>query len=151
MNRIIKFFYTIISIIKKIFNKSNKTKTMAKHYIVTNREIINEGTDNEYIREDGREEARDELRYGYYEFDENNSKDKGKITLIPDPSEDDKRKHKKTYEATDGIALGSEKVFKELYESMSSANEKGDVITFIHGFKNDLDVALETVRELHEK
>lgn len=33
---------------------------MTKHYIVTNREIVNEGTPGEKIREDGKEEARDE-------------------------------------------------------------------------------------------
>ena len=41
---------------------------MANLFFITNREIINDGNGNEYIREDGKENAGDDLRFGTYDL-----------------------------------------------------------------------------------
>ncbi len=118
---------------------------MPTHYIITNREIINEHRKNEFVRRDGKEEARDELRFGEYTFSDSN--DEGAIDLYKDLTVDQKEKYRDFNKLPVGYEFGSIRVFNSLYGDMLSSH--GDTLVFIHGFKSDLDNALMTVRRLH--
>jgi len=139
--------------------KATNKKSIVRHYIVTNREIIND-EGKEYIREDGREEAREDLRFGYFEFDENNiDKRESDPVLFDDLENDEMRKWVLEDKLPKSKKLGSTKTFEAVYDAMcndakkAKAHEtaKADTLVFIHGYKNDLDKALKTVRYLHSR
>ena len=144
---------------------------MATHYIVTNRGITSRPgkayvkvNAKEYIRIDGDEEARDNLRYGTVTFDPKKARkvDDFKINIFPELSDKDMDTFRETGNVPKGKELGSRKVFKELYEKglvADKANKKlpeekeqeRHTLLFIHGFKSDLSVSLNTMKELHKK
>jgi hypothetical protein len=105
---------------------------MTKHYIITNRQVYNEGKRNERLRRDGKEEARDELRFGVYEFDENNPADEGEVKLLKDLSE---KEAERSFAKQTNSKFPSFNIFSEMYTSMVSIGAKSDVLVFIHGFK----------------
>lgn len=143
---------------------------MATHYIITNRGITSrkgEGyipvNDHEFIRIDGDEEARDNLRYGTVTFDADKASDLKdfKINIFPEPSENVLSSFRETGVVPGSRELPSRKVFREIYDAgikadkQSKANKNGDTLAhtlvFIHGFKADLKIALNTMRELHNR
>jgi len=128
---------------------------MASHYLITNREVtLTPGqnyvrvNNNEYLRIDGKEEARDELRYGTVTF--NSNKQGYKIKLIPDFSDDELSDHTTKDKNPIGKKLGSFMTFDNLYSKGWKAKDREDVLIFIHGYHSDLDNAVETLKKLHE-
>jgi esterase/lipase superfamily enzyme len=123
---------------------------MVRHYIVTNRKILNEKTDNEEIYKLGDEEARDEFRLAYYDFDPDKLEDNGKITLIPDAKNHLTSFLKKYYPDSNENIFGSSIMFTEVYSKMSELS-KHDALIFTHGFDNNLDDSLKKMRALYKK
>jgi esterase/lipase superfamily enzyme len=124
--------------------------TGIKHYIITNREILNEHRRNESIRPDGREEARDELRFGEYHFA--HIDDPGEVVLYRDLDEEGLMRFQDKAKTPKNFQWGSQRVFDALYEEMLHPNEIGkDTLVFIHGFNTDLASALRTLRSLHKE
>lgn len=142
---------------------------MVKHYIITNREVTTRRSRNyisvnekEYMRKDGDEEARHNLRYGTISFDPKKAKKLKDfdIQIIPEVDEsllanyaDDKDVSKAKFPST--------AIFTELYESGIKASKKSpegdhiriseDILVFVHGFKSDLETAMQTLCELHKR
>lgn len=103
------------------------------NFFITNREIIKPERGEEYVREDGKENAADTLRFGTY-------KD-GTFTLFPEPDSETEA----IYSDLKGIApeelKGSARFFKTLYEELIKGGEKtenNNVLFFIHGFNTNL-------------
>lgn len=142
---------------------------MATHYIITNRGITSRKgerympvNDREYIRTDGDEEARDNLRYGTVTFDPDKATDLKdfKINIFPEPSENVLSTFRETGVVPGTRELPSRKVFNEIYTAGIKADKKSKTtntevqahtLVFIHGFKADLKIALNTLRELHNR
>jgi len=108
---------------------------------ITNREIITLPDGTETVREDGKEAAGDNLRFGSYNL---NTKS---FNLFPEPkAENQIRFNEITHEKQENL-LGSSRFFRSLYDDMVKSGKKqtrfnktkGDVLFFIHGFNNDLD------------
>jgi len=132
---------------------------MVTHYIITNREVTSRKSrdyvavnDKEFMRKDGDEEARHNLRYGTVRFDPAKAKKLSdfEINILPDVATstleqyaDGQTVNKKIFPST--------KVFEELYKAGSKAKKQEDILVFVHGFRNDLETALETLAELHKK
>lgn len=139
---------------------------MASHYIVTNREVTSRKSasyisvnEKEFMRMDGDEEARHNLRYGTVSFDPRKAKKLKdfKIHILPEVEEttlakyaDDKDVNKAKFPSTH--------VFDELYESGLKGEKKEgdeesheDILLFVHGYKSDLETAMQTLCELHKK
>jgi len=124
---------------------------MNTHYVITNREIVTnpkkkskymQVNEDEYIRIDGKELAREDLRFGSYSFA--NKKDKGTLTIFPEGDIE-------TLDGNNIDSLPSYQLFDGVYNNMSSMEEgKGDTLVFIHGYNTDLEDALENVRVLHD-
>ncbi len=131
-----------------------------KHFIITNRliEIINE---QERIKEDGTEEARDAIRFAEYDTETKN------YNIFPEPQPqiplDRVRYNYQIVDGNDDVLLdennnqvaintlhGSVRAFIGLYKSLKQTTE-GDVLFFIHGFNTDLNDALDALQNLHEK
>lgn len=100
----------------------------------------------EYINEDGKERAQDELRFGH--FDTSKAGTKG-FELIPNFTAT-KINSIINYGKNKIDDRGSAAFFKSLYNSMIS-DKGGDVLIFIHGFNTDLGDAAKNIRELEEK
>lgn len=125
---------------------------MNKHYIITNREIVEnkEGSknylkvnDKEYLRRDGKELASENLRFGSYSFKD--VKDSGTVAIYKESA--DVLTSKKI--AAD--KLPSYSIFKELLDSsLKSEKEQGEILVFVHGYNSDLDNSLKSVRMLHQ-
>lgn len=143
---------------------------MVTHYIITNRGITSrkgEGyvpvNDQEFIRVDGDEEARDNLRYGTVTFNPDSASDLKdfKINILPEPSDNVLTAFRETGIVPGTRELPSRKVFKEIYDAGIRADKKSKAtkggetpahtLVFIHGFKADLKIALNTLRELHNR
>jgi esterase/lipase superfamily enzyme len=132
-----------------------------KHYIITNRETSNleasnfiQVNANEYLRTDGCEEAQDSLRYGTVTFDPRKAKKLSdfKIYLHPDLTIKGFEKLYETGKPPKGKELASTKVFSELYERGKKADtDREHTLIFIHGFKSDLEVAVQTMAQLHRR
>ena len=131
-----------------------------KHFIITNR-LIEIRNGQERIKEDGTEEARDEIRFAEYDTDTK------EYNLFPEPQPQiplDRVRYKyKIVDDNDDVLLdennnqvaintlhGSVSTFIGLYKSLKQTTE-GDVLFFIHGFNTDLNNALDALQELHEK
>ncbi len=131
-----------------------------KHFIITNRliEIINE---QERIKEDGTEEARDAIRFAEYDTETKN------YNIFPEPQPqiplDRVRYNYQIVDGNDDVLLdennnqvaintlhGSVRAFIGLYKSLKQTTE-GDVLFFTHGFNTDLNDALDALQNLHEK
>jgi len=113
-----------------------------QHYFITNREIINKNGKEE-VREDGREKAQDDIRFGYFDLDNENFK------LYEDIDIKDSA-IKLSYSDFTFDKKGSGLFFKTLYENMISKNG-GDVLFFVHGFDTDLDGVRKNFINLNEK
>ena len=124
-----------------------------KHYIITNRDtFVKNGM--EHIREEGKEPAGHNLRFGIYEFDENNliAKDDTGVTLFKDWTEYELKKYQETGKIP--LAKGSQLFFEELYKAMKTHplnSKKGDTLVFVHGFNSNLCSALEVIKLLHDR
>ncbi|WP_194774342.1 alpha/beta hydrolase [Pararhodonellum marinum] len=133
---------------------------MVTHHIITNRNISQKGgkgyvkvNENEYIKIDGDEEANLNLRYGTVTFDPKKTKRLSdfKINIYADPDDETLEKLKEDGKLTDKQALGSTKVFGELYAEGLKAKEREDILVFVHGYRSDLETSLWTLGELHKK
>ncbi len=131
-----------------------------KHFIITNR-LIEIQNGQERIREDGKEEARDEIRFAEYDTDTQ------EYNLFPEPQSpialDRVRYNYQIVDGNDDVLLdennsqvaintlhGSARTFIGLYKSLKQSTEE-DVLFFIHGFNTDLNDALDALQDLHEK
>jgi len=115
------------------------------NFFITNREIIEENTTKEYIREDGCEKAGDNLRFGTY------SVSSKKFKLYPEPDNDADLLYKNITQKTAKGLRGSSRFFKTLYDNLSIETKRNDVLFFIHGFNTDLDGVRENFKTLHNK
>ncbi|MBN3519378.1 alpha/beta hydrolase [Algoriphagus lutimaris] len=132
---------------------------MVTHYIITNREVTSRKSksyisvnEKEFMRMDGDEEARHNLRYGTVSFDPKKAKKLKdfKIQIIPEVAEATLKEY------TEGSPVSkakfpSGKIFDELYEAGSKTKSREDILVFVHGFKSDLETAMQTLCELHKK
>ena len=119
------------------------------NYIITNREIL----DNGNIREDGKEHAGDNLRFGTYNIETKT------FQLFPEPKKTTDVAYDNISEKDIGNLKGSSRFFVELYQNLtnenfdktSDENDKTDVLFFIHGFNTDLNGVRDNFNTLHEK
>lgn len=121
---------------------------MPTHYLITNRQILalskkkkgyRKVNKSEYIREDGKEFAQENLRFGTYDF--STLEDEGEIKIIPENDADIEKKIE---------SRPSSHFFENLYNDMVKCDpRKSDVLVFIHGYNTDLKGALEMLRKLH--
>lgn len=132
---------------------------MVSHYIITNREVTTRTSKSyiavnskEYMRMDGDEEARHNLRYGTVSFDPKKAKKLKdfKIKIIPEVNETTLEKYA-DQQTVDKSVFPSTQIFEELYKSGIKAGERKDILFFIHGFKSDLETSMQTLAELHRK
>lgn len=132
---------------------------MVSHYIITNREVTSRNSrsyvsvnDKEYMRKDGDEEARHNLRYGTVSFDPKKAKRLShfKIEIIPEVKEDTLEKYADD-QTVDKSVFPSTQIFNELYKSGVNSEKRQDILFFIHGFKSDLETSMQTLAELHKK
>jgi esterase/lipase superfamily enzyme len=131
-----------------------------KHFIITNR-LIETRNGEERINEDGREEAKDAIRFAEYDTDTNT------YNLFPEPQPTEPLERisykYKVIDNNDDFLLdennnqvainslhGSVRTFTLLYKLMKQSTG-GDVLFFIHGFNTDLNKALEALQNLHLK
>lgn len=137
---------------------------MVTHYIITNREVTSRRSknyisvnDQEYMRKDGDEEARHNLRYGTISFDPAKAKKLKdfSIQILPEVPEETLEKYAEDKDVNKA-KFPSTQVFDELYQSGLKAGKKTDgelksedILVFVHGFKSDLETAMQTMAELH--
>ncbi len=134
-----------------------------KHYFITNRSIIKDRK-GEYINEDGKESAGENMRCGVfdsalYDSDEENCREC--LQLFEDAEEVPRTEvnyqplpplyHKKDITTPKSKLKGSTRLFAELYHAMADKKKGGDLLFFIHGFHNDLPEVLDSVCELESK
>ncbi len=114
-------------------------------FFITNREIIDEGTGKERIREDGKETSQDNLRYGEYSLTSN------KFSLYAEP----KKKSEVLYDEMDDANLsklkGSSRFFTTLYRKLKNGGKNDSVLFFVHGFNTDLDTVRANLEDLHKR
>ena len=120
------------------------------YLFVTNREIIT-SNQTEGIREDGCENAGDNLRFGEYNM---NSK---QFLLYPEPENELELSFSQTAEKDNFTLKGSVRFFNVLYTELlkdtkktTDGKDKGDVLFFIHGFNTDLDGVRNAFKNLKE-
>ncbi len=143
------------------------------HYLITNRQIdIVNG--KEVIHRSGEERAVDDARISFrfarYTFDPEKLNDEGTVTLVPDllppvpvvetfsgvlipksaESVPERLRDRGGNPQDTEDLTGSNQVFMELFRTLKKP-DSSNVLFFIHGYKTDLDVALSTIRALHEK
>ncbi len=132
---------------------------MVTHHIITNREVTSRRSSNyiavnekEYMRKDGDEEARHNLRYGTVSFNPAKAKKLRdfKIHILPEVDEDTLEKYAND-KSIDKTRFPSTQVFDDLYQAGLEAEVREDILVFVHGFKSDLETALQTLCELHNK
>ncbi len=130
---------------------------MATHYIITNREVsTREGKEfksvnaKEYIRIDGKDEARHNLRYGTVTFNpkKTGNLDDYNVKIFPDASSSLLKGYSEN-QVVDKSSFGSTKVFEGLYKKGKGTNKRRDILFFIHGFNSDLKDSLNTLGDLH--
>lgn len=104
------------------------------NYFITNREIIVR-SGKELIREDGKEHAGDNVRFGKF--------DKGKFELFPEPDKENEIVYSELDKTPTKDLKGSSRFFKEIYDELIKMDpgnsHKSDVLFFIHGFNTNLD------------
>jgi esterase/lipase superfamily enzyme len=120
------------------------------NFFITNREITKQGN-TEAIREDGKEHAGDNLRFGTYNISSE------KFTLFPEPKSEEDTTYQNLAKKTSGELKGSAKFFRLLYDELrkedgaGNAVSKNDVLFFIHGFNTDLNGVRSAFRILNER
>jgi esterase/lipase superfamily enzyme len=114
------------------------------NFFITNREIEERAHGVEAIRENGREHAGDNLRFGTYEIASRT------FTLFPEPtSATDTFYGSLAARPADELA-GSARFFKTLYDELRRPDAlRNDVLFFIHGFNTDLDGVRAAFERLH--
>jgi esterase/lipase superfamily enzyme len=140
------------------------------HYLITNRQIdVVNG--REVISLGGQEHAVDDARISFrfarYSFDPEDAQDQGTVELVPDlitppgmetfsavslpTSDEDPERLRGGGENAKAVEdlTGSNQVFLEVFRKLK--NNAGNVLFFIHGYKSDLEVTLNTIRLLHAK
>ena len=135
-----------------------------KAYLITNREVSDKGGPNfisvnkatgEYLRTDGRETAQDDLRFGEINFELKKGKVKlsdFEVKLYPDLPYDELRKNTEDDSVKSAKKLSSFELFNTLHKKAKPGKQqRQDILFFIHGYKNDLEVALRTVHELYRQ
>ena len=117
---------------------------------VTNREILNPGTDHEEVRVDGLENAGSDLRFREYIYTGNILE--GRFSLFPDPVKEEELLYTGLGSTRPEELKGSARFFKLLYDCMVNSDEdKNDVLLFIHGFNSNLDTVRENITALHKR
>lgn len=122
------------------------------NYFVTNREIIRKNR-REGIREDGREHAGDNLRFGSYDLQSR------AFNLFPEPRKDEDLLFASRRRREVSKLHGSTRFFTELYHELVKGDvaktpdgqDKGDVLFFIHGFNTDLEGVREAFENLNRR
>lgn len=114
------------------------------NYFITNREIIKKGS-KETIREDGKENAGDNLRFGKYNI----------ITrifeLFEEPTNDAELNYSNVNKNVKNDLKGSAKFFSQIYtELILDDTSKSDVLFFIHGFNTDLNGVRKAFERLNK-
>ncbi len=102
------------------------------NFFITNREIIVKGK-KESVREDGKENAADKLRFGIYR--------KGEFELFPEPDSEAEAVYADPHDVDPSTLKGSARFFRTLYDELIKGGEKAkgnNVLFFIHGFNTDL-------------
>lgn len=121
------------------------------NFFITNREIIINNGKSESIREDGREHAGDNLRFGTYEIG------KRRFTLFPEPGAEVESLYRDMGAKNKDALKGSARFFRTLYDELTKPGEAGgaaaknDVLFFIHGFNNSLDTVRDSFAELNKR
>ncbi len=114
------------------------------NYFITNREILGKGK-RQRIREDGEENAGDNLRFGTYDIESK------KFELFAEPNKEiDLIYSGISKKKTDNLK-GSTRFFKDIYCTLTDDNKKGDVLFFIHGFNTNLDGVRDNFETLNNK
>ena len=113
------------------------------NYYITNREILKDGN-IETIREDGREHASDNLRFGTYDIK------KDLFSLFPEPESETDLIYSTIGNVESSMLKGSSRFFKEMWDELIKDNT-GDVLFFIHGFNTDLEGVREAFKRLNDK
>lgn len=115
------------------------------NFFITNREIITQPGGTEAIREDGREHAGDNLRFGTYDIPSR------AFTLFPEPTRATDVSYASLAAHSPDELAGSARFFKILYDELRQpqAEEKNDVLFFLHGFNTDLDGVRSAFERLH--
>jgi esterase/lipase superfamily enzyme len=120
------------------------------NFFITNREIITKAG-VESIREDGKEHAGDNLRFGTYDVASK------KFTLFPEPSKEEDTTYQNLAKKSIAELKGSGKFFRLLYDELIKVNADGkkaaknDVLFFIHGFNTDLKGVRSAFKTLTER
>lgn len=114
------------------------------NFFITNREIIQKGN-KETIREDGCENAGDNLRFGTYDITKN------VFNLFPEPENEIDLMYSNAGNIETSTLKGSTRFFKEVWDELIKEENTGDVLFFIHGFNTDLDGVREAFKRLNKK
>ena len=115
------------------------------NFFITNREILTDAQGKEYIREDGREKASDNLRFVTYDSAGQS------FSLFPEPANATESIYEMPANKATEKLVGSARFFKELYDQLIADTEaKNDVLFFIHGFNTNLDDVRSTFERLHK-
>jgi esterase/lipase superfamily enzyme len=121
------------------------------NFFITNREIIKNADDSESIREDGREHAGDNLRFGTYDLQTK------AFTLFPEPEKEEDTTYQNLADKPVDELKGSAKFFRLLYDELIKTNasgkkiKKNDALFFIHGFDTDLNGVRSSFRDLTDR
>jgi esterase/lipase superfamily enzyme len=142
----------------------------ATHYLITNRQIdIVNGEEVIHRTGDDRaiDDARISFRFARYSFDTDNLQDEGSVELVSDlitptvietfaavpiPVTEETQRLRGgggNPKPTNSLT-GSNQIFLELFRKLREEGA-GNVLFFIHGYKSDLAVTLNTIRLLHDR
>jgi esterase/lipase superfamily enzyme len=117
---------------------------MAKHFLVTNREVF-KSPDGEYLRADGGEHAGHNIRFGIYD-----SENEFALKLIEDVNTDVVVNY--TNKETNLEELkGSERFFKEIYAALKYGKPHNELLFFVHGFNVGVEDLRKAIEALHDK
>ena len=114
------------------------------NFFITNREILKKGN-KESIREDGCENASDNLRFGTYDIAKNT------FNLFPEPEKETDLIYSIAGNVETSTLKGSSRFFKEVWDELIKEKNSGDVLFFIHGFNTDLDGVRDAFKRLNKK
>ena len=112
------------------------------NFFITNREIVKKNR-KEVIREDGRERAGDNLRFGTYDIPSET------FTLFPEPKKETDTLYSDTDRRLTRRLVGSTRFFKTLYDQLIGEGRQ-DVLFFIHGFNTDLKTVRKNFKTLDQ-
>jgi len=104
------------------------------NFFITNREIIVSKGGKESVREDGKENAADKLRFGVYE--------KGEFKLFPEPDSEAEAIYADPDDVDPASLKGSARFFRTLYGELVKGGERiknNNILFFIHGFNTNLE------------